>query len=82
MEKIYLKLVVSAPLMAFTIRDSIKNGIRQGYIVKTIDLCESVGWKLKENILLATGFTAFTSANKSKGLDIVEEESILIFRRN
>ena len=52
MEKIYKKLLNSAPLMAFTIRDSIRDGKRQPYVQKSVDMCEAIGWKLQENILL------------------------------
>lgn len=77
MEKIYKKLAQSAPVMACVVKDRIKDFKRLGLVQETINLCGRTGWKLQENILIY----ALVAVNKSKGREVVEDESILVFRR-
>ncbi len=81
MERLYKAMLPCAPLMAYTIRDSIRAGRRTDYTGDSIRLCESVGWTFKENILIKAHATAFTAVRKSRDLEIIPDESILIFAR-
>jgi len=81
MEKIYKSLCESAPVMVSVVKDGTKEGKRNPIVGNTVKVCETVGWKLQENIIINAKGSQFLAFHKAHGLEVVEDESILIFRR-
>ena len=81
MERIYKKLLDSAPIMAIVVKDRTEGFKRKHLVKETIKLCEKVGWQLVENILLDAPGTEFIRIHESHGEVMVKDESVLIMRR-
>ena len=81
MEPVYEKLCQSAPLMAIVVKDRYKNQERVQFVQDNIDTAVKVGWTLQEHIIFKPQGTEFVNIQKAMGFKAVEDESIVIFRR-
>jgi DNA modification methylase len=84
MEEVYRKLYATIKpggSICIIIKDRISDGKRVGLVDWLIRCCVGIGWQFEENFKWFPQGTAYTAIHRSQGLETVDEEDLVIFRK-